>query len=756
MQNASKGEIEIGVHCETLEPAKISQAFVRLKAMDNNDQHINEETTKQIMDKYRSEKHNTNKIMAELPDAQKYLPLHLFNENMIHDKIKQWILNDMDYKMHLLEVIKLFTKHSLSGQVINLTSITNCKKIIFEDLTRFMEEQTIDIMFEELDKYREHNRNKVQSMAAPQIAYLIFNYPIQRLLQKILNDKIDGQVFINRFQDRDKWIKNETGWSNDNVYQIEAILFRNLSMTKHEFITNMNRIMNLKKSISNPMKLQIRNKIMEFDAEKISYRIKNNLPIPSFSDAIIALADDLDIINEGYKQNNDGNAYYGDDFIPKIYILIASIFIYQNPNGDEFAIERKRWICCNCNSSNNSRFINRAQQHDISICSVCGIEQIQSTILKLRNYDTFTMIENKDDDELNCDPKNDAMADSIDSMIRMIMNKKEFDLKCPSQNNNQPCKAIIRLTRMLIIYKRWLQGIDKKSTGKRNIDNTEKVDLKDNIDNNTYKQVLIEVIASLQHKRLTDKMRQSLLNMVNKNKGNISDIATFLNAESKKEYASLFKQYANVKPLWGYKIYAQVNNKLKRIAQTKQYGEFINNLEMNQIDIDYYHILKIHINQGNRNTIKNTFKYFSTIIHHEDSSKEASECISIERRKERVYRLGNTSKSIGKLQSNDNMNHKEDKQLWNLQQTYNQSQLDLIHSYLCHTDWKDRVNRYIQQKKDQKNEGKDDEKEDYELEEVDAITTIHTENKSKYVTTSYGFGVDHRFVNDYYILPYPP
>ena len=86
-----------------------------------------------------------------------------------------------------------------------------------------------------------------------------------------------------------------------------------------------------------------------------------------------------------------------------------------------------------------------------------------------------------------------------------------------------------------------------------------------------------------------------------------------------------------------------------------------------------------------------------------------------------------------------------------LTQIYNQSQMDMIHSYLCHTDWKDRVNRYIQQKKQEKQENKEgkediEDDEDLELEEVDTITTIHNDNKGKYVTSSYGFGVDHRFV----------
>lgn len=124
-----------------------------------------------------------------------------------------------------------------------------------------------------------------------------------------------------------------------------------------------------------------------------------------------------------------------------------------------------------------------------------------------------------------------------------------------------------------------------------------------------------------------------------------------------------------------------------------------------------------------------------------------AECRSLNRRKERVHRLGNTaSKTMEK--SVTKINDKEDKDLLTLQQKHTQSPLDMIHSYSCHADWKDRVNRYIQKRKDEK-ENKDqvdDEQEDFELEKVEFAASIADENKAKYVTNSYGFGVDHRFV----------
>ena len=105
-------------------------------------------------------------------------------------------------------------------------------------------------MFEEFDEYTKRHPNEAQSMTAPEIAYLIFNLPIHRVLERILNDDINGQSFIDKYQNNEKWIKRDTGWSNDDIVQIEAILFRHSSMTKDEIITILDNAMNKKRTFN--------------------------------------------------------------------------------------------------------------------------------------------------------------------------------------------------------------------------------------------------------------------------------------------------------------------------------------------------------------------------------------------------------------------------------------------------------------------------------------------------------------------------
>ena len=70
--------------------------------------------------------------------------------------------------------------------------------------------------------------------------------------------------------------------------------------------------------------------------------------------------------------------------------------------------------------------------------------------------------------------------------------------------------------------------------------------------------------------------------------------------------------------------------------------------------------------------------------------------------------------------------------------------MDKIHFYLSHSSWQNEVNRYIQSRETLEQKESDDE--DVELEEVVVEAKIDDANKSKYVTSSYGFGVEHRFV----------
>eukprot|EP01084_Bolivina_argentea_P079755 144595_1 len=182
--------------------------------------------------------------------------------------------------------------------------------------------------------------------------------------------------------------------------------------------------------------------------------------------------------------------------------------------------------------------------------------------------------------------------------------------------------------------------------------------------------------------------------------------------------------------------------KLKKEAQTKEFGLFLSDANMNQVNDDYYHLLKTHINNGSKNSIKNVFRFFHRIVHYEDTGSEIEECRSNNRRESRINEL-NVSKNNEKTTENA---FDEEPNIWQLKQYYHQSQLDIIHYHLVHSNWKLYIQRFSNQKI---------EDEDYIFEKHKSLKDWKEKglgNKMKYVTdlreskeSNYGFGVDHSY-----------
>eukprot|EP01083_Nonionella_stella_P266177 900787_1 len=105
------------------------------------------------------------------------------------------------------------------------------------------------------------------------MAEILFHYPLHRLLNRIVSQNIDGDWFIESvISAYEDLIAEETGWNEDDVYQIQSVLFRHHSCTQSQFEENMSR------QLSN-MISQLRLKID--DSLEVADRIKK---VTSFKD----------------------------------------------------------------------------------------------------------------------------------------------------------------------------------------------------------------------------------------------------------------------------------------------------------------------------------------------------------------------------------------------------------------------------------------------------------------------------------------
>ena len=498
-----------------------------------------------------------------------YKPLNQFTATDIIHKINEWVTNDVNYKRNLSQTKQTFNKYELSAQ----SSANSMKLSVQNDLSAFITTDTLNIMFHCFEQWKDKEPDDVKSKAAEQIAHILFNYPLNNLLTRIKDENITGKQFLDSLNGK-SIIQIETGWNDDEIYQIQAVLLKYHTFTQSEFNENMNNILttNYGKSLSKEVINKVKETISEFNVEEIHFKIKNGKNIDEFSDRIINLIDEL-LQNKQEKKNND-------DFVRRIYMAIAECFIYkQDGNG------RQHWICNNCGNCNINSWIAGKLNTDLSVCILCGMQQKESMILALRKYNTFIMVREVDQ---NVEVVKDENSDDIDLAIQTTSKPESMQLFCPNKNDNNHCDAILRLTKMLIKYKRWIYTIYKETNGKDDIERTIKIDIAAFADNAAYKVIFTENAKLI--KRLNAKQIESLLKMFRDNIDDINDVHTFLNMK-RMEFAKYVEKHTGMKPRVGATLYSKMMKALKKEAQTKQYGKFLSDTDMNAVNADYYHIM---------------------------------------------------------------------------------------------------------------------------------------------------------------------
>eukprot|EP01083_Nonionella_stella_P124982 377789_1 len=219
-----------------------------------------------------------------------------------------------------------------------------------------------------------------------------------------------------------------------------------------------------------------------------------------------------------------------------------------------------------------------------------------------------------------------------------------------------------------------------------------------------------------------------MLEMKDDQDQDLMNIDTFYGFERKAFARYIATHIKQMKPFYGMKLFTVLRDTLKETAHREEYGHFLSSLDMDRIDKDYHHILRVHINEGNRNTIENVFRFFELALHNYDGESDIVNCISIKRAQTRIATLERTPPDSPRPSMVNAKSHtlripiqviqeemeddewivrsneqKEDpspvaieeaKDIWSLRQYYVQSQLDMMHTFLVHTDW----HEYIQSK----------------------------------------------------------
>eukprot|EP01084_Bolivina_argentea_P320146 555449_1 len=582
------------------------------------------------------------------------LPLHCFSVQDICQKLQQWLFNDVKHKKYLLQTQKIFKQHQLNGQKMFYLSAHDVKCIVKGEMLQFVTVETLNMIFDYFSKWKNLHHDSITSIPAEQIAEILYNHPVDRLVRRINDEHIDGEMMVEILEKGDDEIFSlTTGWDNEDIEQVKLLLLKCSSMTKKQFRHHFYRTLVLNnKSISHTIISKIREMFDKIDTEKIHYQIKNNRN----STEMQICCDKISNMVDEIVKNKDNH----DDLIKLTYDAVAKCFIPDN----HLLLDTHDWSCTNCGNYNFRQWINGKMNDNLSICSLCGISQVDSIILKIRNHDTFVMV-NIDDNDSSCHEKDQKTNDDIDILLQEIINTQNIDLMCLNRNDNKQCPSILRLCKQLIIYKRGLQSISNKSNKTTNINKTIEVDVNTFVDNETYRDIFISTAKSIQ--KITDHHMKLLMEMLQSDIVYLNDVKEFVSI-GRKKFAVEIKKATKMSTSAAARLYSKIKTALKQAAQRKQFGKFLSDLDLNNIDHDYHHILKIHITDGNKNSIKNVFRMFNTAIHYEDSDS-IENCVSLKRQQHRVRdRKSEYQFDEEKETKNKNTNNAEDKNIWTLKQ----------------------------------------------------------------------------------------
>eukprot|EP01084_Bolivina_argentea_P091310 164389_1 len=341
-----------------------------------------------------------------------------------------WVQHDVKHQKYAQKTQEIFNQNKLSSKKMCVIEPEQAKRIVKDEMLKFMTPKTLNIIFDSFKKWKDKN---LEDVTAEQMADILYTYPLHNLIEQINDENIDGKQFMKKRH----IICDATGWDKNESYQLETIILKHHTFTPQQFKQNMNNIFtsNYTKTLTNEIRNTIEQTILQFDVENIHYNIKNAESIEEFSDCLINIVDDI------VQKNNEQE----DDMIHTIYEAIAECFIYTEDDMIKLGIsdaveERQHWKCANCGNENVNCFINGKMTKCIDICSLCGIEQKESIILQLRNRPTFVMVNNIDEDDSKYEHKT---LDSIDSMIVAVLKHDSFDLVCPNRNDNIKCECIL-------------------------------------------------------------------------------------------------------------------------------------------------------------------------------------------------------------------------------------------------------------------------------------------------------------------------
>eukprot|EP01083_Nonionella_stella_P064725 168981_1 len=208
-------------------------------------------------------------------------PLPHFHPQDICNHIQKLVLNNMNHQTHLAETQAIFANQTFSGQ-----KMIDLETVVHRDLSMLVTDATLDIMFRCHDQWKNEAQHplyeEITSKTAEEMAHVLFHYPLNSLLQRIIHENIDRSQLIasltmeQHHENTFHIIVTETGWRHDEVHQILPILLRHHTWTRSEFARNCRCVWSKKEyDALSPHISKIKDIILSHDVQEIHHKIKH-------------------------------------------------------------------------------------------------------------------------------------------------------------------------------------------------------------------------------------------------------------------------------------------------------------------------------------------------------------------------------------------------------------------------------------------------------------------------------------------------
>eukprot|EP01083_Nonionella_stella_P273268 926930_1 len=401
-------------------------------------------------------------------------PLNQWTVDDVYGRIKQWILSDLQYESCLSRTQNIFATHKLDGCKLQHLSSEDVKRIIKEDMLQLVTPRTLNIMCDGFNVIKRALLKRFQSpsdnISCKHIGQLLYNYPLNQLLQHIRAQELNGKKMIRILQDEaDTMIQCVCGWRQDEAEQIRLLLMKEMVPTEDEFTQTISK--------SDKDSQEILNEIITImDIEQLQYNIKNNHDTRQLSEMIKQLVD------ESIPRHS----------INRIYANIAECFLST----------ASHWVCCNCGNDNSCTFVySNVTNSSASYCSLCGISHKECVIRKLKNECTIAPIYTA----CELEQKEEAAADDMPNLdlnlVETIVESQYINLVCRGRTDGKQCPSILRLAQSLIEYKEWIEKVYADNNGEDSIEQTTKIDI-GSIDNKQFNSMFTACVQPNAIKRV--------------------------------------------------------------------------------------------------------------------------------------------------------------------------------------------------------------------------------------------------------------